>query len=216
MDRAGFEAISTGGGFWAWYRKESDETHTLITWSDDIELGAWKNRDRRDWQVGRYRDEATCDFLCVEERVTLSRAIELAGLIPAPKEGEQQYPHDGDLQSYWLREFGEQYRPHQIILDLLMIKGVKDESWHNDVAPHFEADAGDGQKVELWFYRADPNDRADEGDSIPADQTQYALFLVDYENNGARRVAPEDLNTNDPELAVQTFKGLLEKSPPRS
>lgn len=75
----------------------------------------------------------------------------------------------------WLEEFGKEYAPHAIVEDLLGIKGVTDDSWHNDVAPHFRFER-DNAAVELWFYNADPNDRANEGDSIPPDQPRYVVY----------------------------------------
>ena len=115
MDRAGFEPISTGGGFWAWCHTELDtDTQTLITWSDDIELGTWAQRYERQWQVGRYRSDDGSTFVCLADYETLDRALELARLMPVPKRSEQSYiAADKTLEPYYeraWREIGEDIR----------------------------------------------------------------------------------------------------------
>lgn len=54
----------------------------------------------------------------------------------------------------WLDEFGAGYQPDAVVEDLLSIKGVADESWHNNVSPNFSFER-DSFVVELWFDHPD-------------------------------------------------------------
>lgn len=90
----------------------------------------------------------------------------------------------------WLEEFGEGYAPHAVVEDLLSIKGVTDDSWHNDVAPHFRFER-DNAAVELWFFTADPNDRANEGDSIGPDAPRYIVYDCPPDASGQMAPIPD-------------------------
>jgi hypothetical protein len=93
-------------------------------------------------------------------------------------------------KSLWLDEFGKEYAPDVVVEDLLSIRGVVDDSWHNDVAPHFRFER-DNAAVELWFYTADPNDRANEGDSIPPDQPRYVVYDIAPDARGQLEEIPD-------------------------
>jgi len=82
----------------------------------------------------------------------------------------------------WKREFGERYRPEQAVLDLADVYGVVDDSWHNDVRPHFTYITNDpNDQVEIWFDAADPKDRDDPGNNITPDCPRYFVYRCNPE-----------------------------------
>lgn len=93
--------------------------------------------------------------------------------------------------SIWLDEFDKDYAPDAVIEDLLSIKGVADESWHNDVSPHFRYDRDDAG-VELWFDAADAAKR-ETGEDTP----RYRVF-----DN-----VPRELGTGDDPYETMAYEG---------
>jgi hypothetical protein len=110
-------------------------------------------------------------------------------------------------QEIWLDEFGETYRPAQAVLDLLMIERVQDESWHNDVAPHFTFERRDGLMVELWFDAIKPEDR-----ETGPKWYRYAVYQFEKEEPYTPNYDENDLRiaTEDAAEAVAKFLELID------
>lgn len=79
MRAEGYEVYHTGGGCLAWMRTldEDGDSYLLITSNDDIA----GDPEAQEWGVGRYDGDS---WINLEECFTLSEAIRVAALLPAP------------------------------------------------------------------------------------------------------------------------------------
>ena len=80
--RAGYEAISTGGGCWAFSKNLTDETYIMISAGDSI----GEDPDAREWIVGRHGRDG--GFVDIDTLMTLQEALDLAPRVPSPLQGE--------------------------------------------------------------------------------------------------------------------------------
>ncbi len=81
-----FQPQHTGGGCMSWERLTDDNGYIWITDQDGASLGAWADRNKRQWIIGRYNSEA--DFISLEH-VTLFQALKHADSLRAPVADEQ-------------------------------------------------------------------------------------------------------------------------------
>ena len=80
------------------------------------------------------------------------RAERLSGLHPQQAEKVFRY----------VKEFGDSIKMEPQVLKLVLDSLMRDESWHNNTAAHFERIMSDGSILLLWIAEEDRADREDE------------------------------------------------------
>lgn len=86
MQMDNFQTSHTGGGCFAWERPTDDGGWVWITEESGSALGAWKERNKRVWLIGRYSSDMD-DWITVDS-ITLPEALRLADTLRAPKPEE--------------------------------------------------------------------------------------------------------------------------------
>ena len=71
-------------------------------------------------------------------------------------------PHQAQAVFRYVKAFGDSIKMEPQVLKLVLDSLMRDESWHNNTAAHFERIMSDGSILLLWIAEEDRADRQDE------------------------------------------------------
>lgn len=96
----------------------------------------------------------------------------------------------------WEQEFGPRHAPDSMVSMLLREDGVRDDSWHNDIAPHLSTALSGERRLELWWAPANKARRE------TPDYPRYMVVII-----SALGYQEEELYAGeDTDLAVAIFR----------